>query len=269
MPEPAYSEQSPTGQGSGPGQGCRPPAAVPPFLASIDVLPDGDRVTAALRGELDLDAAQWLRSYLHQALSYSVSGVDLDLHEVEFCDCSGLNLLLSLRHRALEQGKTVTLCRSSPAVERLLDLTCTKNPFTPPNPDDKYMTSSAAPHDPGPPEDTDQDLHVQVAQLRRAMQTRPTIDLARGMLMASFKLSPEAAWDVLVTTSQNTNTKLHRLAGELVNSVQGTTLPPVVQEQLTAAVAKTKPAATAPPPQPGPPDLQNTAPEPLTNQPDS
>ncbi|MFC6063718.1 ANTAR domain-containing protein [Streptomyces ochraceiscleroticus] len=228
-------------------------------------------MTAAIRGELDLDAGQWLRSYLHQALSLSASGVDLDLHGVEFCDCSGLNLLLILRQRALEQGKTVTLRSSSPMVERLLDLTSTKNLFTPPNPDDKHMTSSAA-HDPAPSKDTDQDPHVLVAQLRRAMQTRPTIDLARGMLMASFSLSPEAAWDVLVTASQNTNTKLYRLAGELVNSVHGTTLPPAVQEQLTAAVAKAKTAPTtptAPPPQPEPPDLENTTPEPLSTQPDS
>ncbi|MBZ4017762.1 ANTAR domain-containing protein [Streptomyces purpurogeneiscleroticus] len=268
MPEPAYSEQPPAGAGSGHGEGCLPPTAVQPFLAAIDVLPDGDRVTAAIRGELDLDAAQWLRTYLCPALSRSATGVDLDLQEVEFCDCSGLNFLLSLRQRALEQGKTVTLLCSSPAVERLLDLTSSKNLFTPPNPDDKHMTSSTA-HEAGPPKDTNQDLHALVAQLRRAMQTRPTIDLARGMLMASFSLSPEAAWDVLVTASQNTNTKLYRLAGDLVNTTQGTELPPAVQQQLRAAVAKARAAPAAPPPQPGPPELQNTASEPLSTQPDS
>ncbi|MFI8998594.1 anti-sigma factor antagonist [Streptomyces sp. NPDC053542] len=268
MPEPAYSEQSPIGQGSGREQSCLPMAAAPPFLAAIDVLPDGDRVIATIQGDLDLDAAHWLRSYLRQALSRSARGVDLDLHKVEFCDCSGLNLLLILRQRALEQGKTVILRCSSPAVERLLDLTSTQNLFTPPNPDDKHMTSSTA-HDPGPPKETDQDLHALVAQLRRAMRTRPTIDMARGMLMASFNLSPEAAWEVLVTTSQNTNTKLYRLAGDLVNTVQGAALPPAIQEQLTAAVAKARRAPVAPPPQPGPPDdLQDAAPEPLSVQPD-
>lgn len=268
MPEPAYSEQSPTGQGSGPGQSCLP-AAAPPFLAAIDVLPDGDRVIAAIQGELDLDAAHWLRPYLRQALSRSASGVDLDLHKVEFCDCSGLNLLLILRQRALDQGKTVTLRCSSSAVERLLDLTSTQNLFTHPNPDDKHMTTPPAAHEPGPPEDTDQDLHTLVAQLRRAMQTRPTIDLARGMLMASFSLSPEAAWDVLVTASQNTNTKLYRLAGDLVNTIEGASLSQAVQEQLTAAVAKTKTAPTAPPPQPGPPEPENTSPGPVCAQPDT
>ncbi len=61
------------------------------------------------------------------------------------------------------------------------------------------------------------------------MQTRPAIDLARGILMATFSLSPEAAWSVLVAASQNTNTKLHRLAQDLVNSVHGPALPATVQ----------------------------------------
>ncbi|MEV0599550.1 ANTAR domain-containing protein [Streptomyces sp. NPDC050315] len=111
-------------------------------------------------------------------------------------------------------------------------------------------------HQVSPPEDTEQELRTLVAQLRRAMQTRPTIDLARGILMASFGLSPEAAWDVLVAASQNTNTKLHRLAGDLVGTTQGSTLSDAVHHQLRVAVAK----AHTPPPSPSAPC--STAPEP-------
>ncbi|MFI9228655.1 ANTAR domain-containing protein [Streptomyces rimosus] len=78
------------------------------------------------------------------------------------------------------------------------------------------------------------------------MQTRPAIDLARGILMATFSLTPEAAWTALVTTSQNTNTKLHRLAEDLVNSVHGPVLSENVRGHLGAAVAKAKQT----PPQP-------------------
>ncbi|MER7399376.1 ANTAR domain-containing protein [Streptomyces sp. NPDC000151] len=116
-------------------------------------------------------------------------------------------------------------------------------------------------HDVNPPEDTDQDLRALVAQLRRAMQTRPTIDLARGILMASFGLSPEAAWDVLVAASQNTNTKLHRLAGELVGTAQGSTLSEAVHHELRVAVAKAHTTLPNVTPQPGPSTLCNTAPE--------
>jgi hypothetical protein len=55
--------------------------------------------------------------------------------------------------------------------------------------------------------------------------------------MASFGLSREDAWSVLVDVSQHTNTKLHKLAEELVDSVNGASLPDHVQQQLSAAVA--------------------------------
>ncbi len=58
--------------------------------------------------------------------------------------------------------------------------------------------------------------------------------------MASFGLNPDEAWQVLVTASQNTNTKLHRLAEDVVTTVQGAPLPDPVQQQLTAAVARTR-----------------------------
>jgi hypothetical protein len=91
----------------------------------------------------------------------------------------------------------------------------------------------------------EQSLHTEVRQLRRAMQTRPTIDQACGMLMATFGLSPQTAWSVLVAVSQNTNTKLHCLASDLVGTVQGDPLPKAVQEQMAAAVAKAN-ATSAP-----------------------
>ncbi|MER6090990.1 ANTAR domain-containing protein [Streptomyces bluensis] len=82
------------------------------------------------------------------------------------------------------------------------------------------------------------DPRAEVVQLRRAMQTRPTIDQACGILMAAFSLGPDDAWTTLVMASQNTNTKLHRVAQQLVDSVQGEALPKAVQAQLTAAVAR-------------------------------
>ncbi len=85
--------------------------------------------------------------------------------------------------------------------------------------------------------DEAEELRVEVVQLKRAMVTRADIDLARGVLMASYGLSPEDAWSVLVDVSQHTNTKLHQLAEDLVVSVKGAPLPDHVQHQLSAAVA--------------------------------
>lgn len=228
-----------------------------PGLPRTDVLAHGDRMRVAVRGELDLDTCRRIERDLRDVLSRSVRGVELHLDAVPFCDCSGLNMLLRLRLRALAQNKTVVISSGSRAVERLLDLTGARELLMYPDPDGPDAPSGAAPSR-SSPEDTHQedgrdhdrnphqDLPVEVAQLRRAMQTRPAIDLARGILMATFNLSPEAAWDVLVTASQNTNTKLHLLAQGLVDGVQGTALPESVQRQLAVAVAKAKaaPAAT-------------------------
>ncbi|MFJ5727464.1 ANTAR domain-containing protein [Streptomyces paradoxus] len=232
MPEPAYSAAPHPQEDAVPTAGDSAPAAAPPCMATMDVVPDGDRMTVSMWGELDLGSRRLLPE-LYDMLTLSSGGVDLRLDAVGFCDCSGLNTLLDLRTRAVDEGKTVTISSCGVAVERLLDLTGTRELFT----DSAQDPAPPARPDTGPPEESSQDLRAEVAQLRRAMQTRPTIDLARGILMASFNLTPEAAWSVLVRTSQNTNTKLHHLAHDLVGTVRGSTLPQQVQQQLSAAVA--------------------------------
>jgi anti-anti-sigma factor len=221
MPEPAYSASS-AGDLVTAGAGADdPPPEHRPEQLTVDTRADGDRMVVAVRGELCLEVGHELRERLFQALEHSASGLDLDLSGVDFCDCSGLNALLRVRRQALADGKTITVRAAGRVVERLLELTGTQPLFT-----------SDAEQDGGP------DLGVEVVQLRRAMRTRPTIDLARGVLMATFGLSPDQAWQVLVHSSQNTNTKLHRLAEHLVDAVQGEPPPEAVQREVAAAVAR-------------------------------
>ncbi|WP_030561865.1 anti-sigma factor antagonist [Streptomyces aureocirculatus] len=206
----------------------------------------GRRTVVTVRGDLDLDAAHRLRPELFSALSRSADGLELDLGDVNFCDCSGLNLLLSLRQEAIRRGKTVTIRSLSPVVERLLDLTGATFLYAPTDEADEQAPGT--PEEPAkePAKEPTEDLRTTVTQLRRAMQTRPTIDLARGILMSSFDLSPESAWDVLVTASQNTNTKLHSLAEELVNAtVQGDALPKGVRTRMVAVAAAAVETAAA------------------------
>ncbi|QDN63251.1 ANTAR domain-containing protein [Streptomyces sp. RLB3-17] len=70
------------------------------------------------------------------------------------------------------------------------------------------------------------------------MQTRPVIDLARGVLMASFGLSAADAWNVLVEVSQHTNTKVHHVAEDLVGAVNGDPLPDPLRQHVSVAVAE-------------------------------
>ncbi|MFF1449246.1 ANTAR domain-containing protein [Streptomyces sp. NPDC058274] len=225
-----------------------------PLSLQAESYPAGDRVLVVVSGDIDLDTDQVLLRALRDALARSVSGVDLDLSGVDFCDCSGLNILLCMRRRALEEGRTIAVRAVSAPVDRLLTVTGTRSLFA--GADDAGAESP----DPGPgpadstawedplPDDAEHDLRVELVQLRRAMRTRPAIDLARGVLMASFGLSPEDAWHVLVTLSQRTNTKLHHVAQALVDTVRGEPLDEPVQRQLAAAVARHRTPPPTPPP---------------------
>ncbi|MFH8798372.1 ANTAR domain-containing protein [Streptomyces sp. NPDC017936] len=217
-------------------------------VPEVDLRPDAGRVVVAVRGELDLDSAEQLGHTLRGALAAAVDGVDLELGEVAFCDCAALNVLLTLREQGLKQGKTLVVRSAGPVVERLLTLTGTASLFAGADPREARRERGAAP----PPAARDdgtgdggQDPRVEVVQLRRAMQTRPVIDLARGILMASFALSAEEAWRVLVEASQRTNTKLHHLARDLVSAVQGEPPAEAVREQVAAAVAKIRSGSPA------------------------
>jgi anti-anti-sigma factor len=219
-----------------------------PFL-KVAAYPAGERTVVAVAGELDIDTEQALRHALREALARSVHGLDLDFAGVDFCDCSGLNVLLHIRRLALAEAKTVRIQTGGIAVEHLLTLTRTWPLF--PHPDDagpgmatngRGMRTGTTPspvEEDGLPEDAEEDLRIEIGQLKRAMQTRPVIDLARGVLMASFGLNAEDAWSVLVEASQRTNTKLHHLAHELVGAVNGAPLCDRLQQGISAAVTET------------------------------
>ncbi|MFG2858734.1 STAS domain-containing protein [Streptomyces mirabilis] len=99
-------------------------ARTSPFL-KVAAYPTGGRTVAVVAGELDIDTEQALQHALHEALAQSVHGLDLDLAGVDFCDCSGLNVLLRIRRLALAKAKTVRIQTAGIAVEHLLALTRT------------------------------------------------------------------------------------------------------------------------------------------------
>jgi ANTAR domain-containing protein len=82
-------------------------------------------------------------------------------------------------------------------------------------------------------------LRTELAQLRRALESRPVIDQARGMVMAIGPCTAEAAWAVLVESSQRTNTKLRNVAEALVASTDGTTPIPLPLRSALAASLRT------------------------------
>ncbi|MGW3988398.1 STAS domain-containing protein [Streptomyces sp. NPDC004830] len=134
MPEPAYAVRPPTRPAVAEAADAGTRATLPACAADLAVTVDGDRTTVSLRGELDLGAHRLLPE-LTGVLDVSGSGIDLRLEAVGFIDCAGLYVLQVLRERAREQGRTVTVRSSSPAVERLLTLTGTRPLFAGPERD--------------------------------------------------------------------------------------------------------------------------------------
>ncbi|GGM26493.1 hypothetical protein GCM10010129_83720 [Streptomyces fumigatiscleroticus] len=241
MPDFASSARPPAGPDAARAAGDDPSGGLWQCRAAVDVVPDGDRIRLLVRGELDVGGRR-LKPALNQALRRAGSGLDLDMDRVHFCDCAGLNILLDLRLAALDQEKTVTIGSAAPAVVRLLELTEVRALFVPPGPGDGPLPAGGR-----PPTDAEQHMSAELGRLRRALRTRPVIDLARGILMATFDLTSEAAWSVLAATSRHTDIAVHRLARDLIDTVNGTPLPGRVQEQLVAAVARAKNAPAAPP----------------------
>ncbi|SCK49827.1 ANTAR domain-containing protein [Streptomyces sp. WMMB 322] len=92
-----------------------------------------------------------------------------------------------------------------------------------------------APHDGRRQTAREQQLEREVGRLRQAMEHRAAIDQARGIIMGLRACSSEAAWQVLVEVSQNTNTKLRDVATTLVATSSVDSLPADQRRQLGAA----------------------------------
>jgi AmiR/NasT family two-component response regulator len=70
-----------------------------------------------------------------------------------------------------------------------------------------------------PPSPTDtevESLRLEVSQLRYALTGRATIEQAKGIVMAERLCTPDQAFDVLVTMSQESNVPLRDVARALV-----------------------------------------------------
>lgn len=64
-------------------------------------------------------------------------------------------------------------------------------------------------------------LAAEVEQLHAAMESRSTIEQAKGVLMHSMGIGPEAAFAVLIASSQRENRKLREIADEIARAQDG------------------------------------------------
>jgi hypothetical protein len=81
-------------------------------------------------------------------------------------------------------------------------------------------------------------LREEVAGLRRALESYPTIDMARGIIMATVPCAKDQAWQALVEVSQHTNIKLRDVARHIVAGVAGDPVPRPVGVALATVLGR-------------------------------
>ncbi|MFF3071916.1 STAS domain-containing protein [Kitasatospora sp. NPDC057904] len=90
---------------------------------TVDVQPWAEGTVLVPYGELDLDTVADLEAALTPALARPGTVIVVDCASLEFCDSTGLNVLLRAQARATADGSRIDLARPRPLIRRMLELT--------------------------------------------------------------------------------------------------------------------------------------------------
>ena len=91
----------------------------------------GDHTIVTLAGEIDLYTAPRLQTELVAAMRSADSAlVVVDMSGVEFCDSTGMNVLLAAHRQACEQGGDLALAAPRAPVRKILEVTGLASVFT-------------------------------------------------------------------------------------------------------------------------------------------
>ncbi|WP_324789807.1 ANTAR domain-containing protein [Streptomyces sp. H51] len=204
----------------------------------IDARVEAGRARLAPRGELVQGCADTLAATLG-GLPAGIDRIDLDMSGVVFMDTAGLRFLDHLGAYGDRHRVTVRTAHWNGQPRRILELAGldAEAPLrsaahrTDPAPSPPAASPPAA----SPPaasavaleraERLDQ-LREEVGQLRHAIASRPVIDQARGVLMATHSCTAQEAWDILREASQLSNTKLRAVAAAVTAGAEGDGPPP-------------------------------------------
>lgn len=107
-----------------------PADSVPIVELNVSTSSQGDHTVVTATGELDLYTAPRLQTALASLLRSRADRVVVDLSGVEFCDSTGMNVLLAAMKRLKEQGGSFELAGPRPAVRRILQVTGLDAVFT-------------------------------------------------------------------------------------------------------------------------------------------
>ncbi|MFE9449553.1 ANTAR domain-containing response regulator [Streptomyces sp. NPDC006739] len=198
----------------------------------IDCHGEEDRAMLAAYGELVHGCADTLARTL-DGLPAGVGRIELDMTDVAFMDTAGLAFLDLLDEYADRHGVRITVTGWQGQPRRILELAGI---------DAGADTAPAGTASAVALERAEQlrCLRLEIEQLRHAIVSRPVIDQARGVLMATHGCTSDQAWDILRETSQLTNTKLRAVAETVTASAvpDGPPPPERLRTALRTAVAR-------------------------------
>jgi len=103
---------------------------VPDVELKVTTRSQGDHTVLSLTGEIDLYTAPTLQSELMAALRPGQVWLIVDMAGVEFCDSTGINVLLAAHRHAREHGGELQLARPGTATRRVLQVTGLESVFT-------------------------------------------------------------------------------------------------------------------------------------------
>jgi hypothetical protein len=86
------------------------------------------------------------------------------------------------------------------------------------------------------------DPQEEIRHLRRALSTRPTIDLAKGMLMAKNGCTADEAFAMLAAASQRANRKVSDIAQAMINNAAGGQHPRLIAGRPSSAAPERVPS---------------------------
>jgi len=105
---------------------------VPAVELNVSSRSQGDHELVIATGEIDLYTAPRLQSEIAAVIDSAApaSRVIVDMSGVEFCDSTGMNVLLSCLRQARERGGELELAAPRPAVKKILRVTGLDAVFT-------------------------------------------------------------------------------------------------------------------------------------------
>ncbi|MFI6350527.1 STAS domain-containing protein [Streptomyces sp. NPDC050560] len=96
----------------------------------VEVREAGASAVVSPAGELDHHTADLLREPLERCIDNGFARLVVDCARLEFCDSTGLNVLLGARLRAEAEGGGVHLVGMQPVVARVFEITGADAVFT-------------------------------------------------------------------------------------------------------------------------------------------